>query len=159
MAVVGLLHDVLKHQAFPELITRGLKYLTTLSEDAFSGLASGEVRRVDLQGEALFALHQVYETRAPDQARFEAHQRYIDIQYVFEGHETLQLACIDAATPVSGYDTEKDFRLYTAADCSSISLNKGMACILYPTDLHAPGLDFQGRSLIKKTVIKARINP
>jgi len=69
------------------------------------------------------------------------------------------LAFIDDATPVTEFDAEKDFRLYTAVDCSSIALKKGMVSILYPTDLHAPCLDFQGRSLIKKTVIKVRINP
>jgi YhcH/YjgK/YiaL family protein len=79
---------------------------------------------------------------------------------VFEGHETLRLAFIDDATPVTEFDAEKDFRLYAAAgDYSSISLKKGMVSILYPTDLHAPCLDFQGRGLIKKTVIKVRINP
>lgn len=159
MAVVGLLQDVLKHQAFPERITRGLEYLATLTEDAFSGLALGEVRRVDLQGDDLFALNQVYETRDHDQAKFESHRRYIDIQYVFEGHETLRLACIDDATPVTEFDAEKDFRLYDAGDYSTISFQKGMVCILYPADLHAPCLHWQGHSLIKKTVIKVRINP
>ena len=79
------------------------------------------------KGDALFVLNQVYETRDPDQARFESHRRYIDIQYVFEGHETLRLAFIDDATPVTEFDAEKDFRLYAAAgDYSSISLKKGM---------------------------------
>jgi len=159
MAVVGLLHDVLKNQRFPEQITQGLMYLATLTQEAFNGLAPGEVRRVELEGEALFALHQVYETKGLDQAEFEAHRRYIDIQYVFEGQETVQLAFIDDASPVSAYDAEKDFRLYTASDCSSIALKKGMACILYPADLHAPCLDFQGRGLIKKTVVKVRVDP
>ncbi|HQP32312.1 MAG TPA: YhcH/YjgK/YiaL family protein [Deltaproteobacteria bacterium] len=108
MAVVGLLHDVLGNQAFSELIARGLKYLATLGEDAFSGLALGEVMREVLQGDALVALHQAYETRGPDQARFEAHQRSIDIQYLFEGRETLRLASLDDATPLSAYDAEKD---------------------------------------------------
>ncbi|MEN6472908.1 MAG: YhcH/YjgK/YiaL family protein [Syntrophaceae bacterium] len=159
MAVIGNLHEVLKNHVFPEHITKGLMYLATLTEDAFSALAPGEVRRVDLQGEALFALNQVYETRDLDQAKFEAHRRYIDIQYVFEGHETLRLACIDGATPVTEFDEEKDFRLYDAGDYSTISFQKGMVCILYPADLHAPCLDWQGRSLIKKTVIKVRVNP
>lgn len=156
MAVVGLLHDVLRNQAFPELITRGLMYLATLGEDAFSGLGLGEVRRVELEGDALFALHQVYETRDHDQARFEAHQRYIDIQYVFEGRETVRLASIDDAMPETGYDKEKDFRLYHVDDYSSICLKKGMVCILYPADLHAPGLDLQGKAIIKKSVLKVR---
>jgi len=159
MAVVGLLHDVLKHPAFPERVTRGLEYLATLTEDAFSGLASGEVRRVELEGAALFALHQVYETRGLDQAEFEAHRRYIDIQFVFEGREAVQLAFLDEAVPLTGYDTQRDFRLYRVDDFSTICLKKGMACILYPTDLHAPCLDFQGRGLIKKTVVKVRVDP
>ena len=42
-------------------------------------------------------------------------------------------------------------------DYSSICLQKGMVCILYPTDLHAPCLDLQGKAMIKKSVLKVRI--
>jgi biofilm protein TabA len=159
MAVVGYLHEVMRNHVFPEKISTGLKYLANLEGGAFSGISAGEVRRVDLEGEALFALHQVYQTKPHDQARFEAHRRYIDIQYIYEGHETLKLASFDDASPLTEYDMEKDFSLYRVNDCSSISLKQGMVCILYPTDLHAPCLDYQGRNLIKKTVVKVLINP
>jgi YhcH/YjgK/YiaL family protein len=58
---------------------------------------------------------------------------------------------------MSGYDNEKDFRLYHVEDYSSICLKQGMVCILYPTDLHAPGLDFLGKAMIKKCVLKVRV--
>jgi YhcH/YjgK/YiaL family protein len=159
MAVVGYLHEVMKNQVFPEHITRGLMYLATLTDDAYSALAPGDVRRVELEGDSLFALNQVYETRDLDQAKFEAHQRYVDIQYMYEGHETVQLAFIDDAVPLTDYDKEKDFRLYHVDDYSSVCLKKGVVCILYPTDLHAPCLDYRSRGLVKKTVIKVRVDP
>lgn len=157
MAVIGYLHDVLRNHVFPEQISTGLKYLADLKGGAFNGISAGEVKRVDLEGEALFALNQVYETKPHDQARFEAHRRYIDVQYIYAGHETLKLASFDDASPLTEYDTEKDFSLYRVDDCSSISFKQGMVCILYPEDLHAPCLDYQARGLVKKTVIKVML--
>jgi biofilm protein TabA len=159
MACIGALPDIMKNHVFPEHISKGLRYLITLEASAFTGISAGEVKRVELAGDILFALNQVYETKAHDQEKFEAHRRYIDIQYIYEGHETLKLAFFENVAPLTEYDAEKDFSLYRVDTYSTISFKQGMVCILFPEDIHAPGLEFQGRGMIKKTVVKVRVNP
>lgn len=158
MAIIGYVQDVLHNHAPTDDIKAGLAYLSTLTAETFAGLSPGATRRVELKGDALYAMHQVYATKGPDQEKFEAHRRYIDIQYVFEGHETIKIAALRDASPLTDYDAEKDFALFRVGDHSTLALHPGMVAIFFPEDVHAPGLDFRGMGLIRKTVVKVRFN-
>ncbi len=48
--------------------------------------------RHDLDGDDLFALVQEYTTRAADECVWEAHRRYIDVQFVVTGAERMGVA-------------------------------------------------------------------
>ena len=45
--------------------------------------------RHDLDGDACFALVQTYETKPHEGAKFEAHRKYIDVQFIHRGRETI----------------------------------------------------------------------
>ena len=60
--------------------------LTFLKETDLASLPAG---RYDIDGDAVFALVQEYETRVPEECRWEAHYMYMDIQYIVEGSEKI----------------------------------------------------------------------
>src|SRR2546423_457006 len=68
-------------------IQRALEYLCRFEAHLKPG-------RYDLDGERVYALVQQYTTKPVEQSQFEAHRRYIDVQYVHAGRETILWAPI-----------------------------------------------------------------
>ncbi len=48
-------------------------------------LAALPVGRIELDGKNLYVMVQEYTSKTPDQGKWEAHQRYIDLQYIVKG--------------------------------------------------------------------------
>jgi len=88
-------------------------------------------------------------------AKFECHNKHIDIQVCIKGTETIgwkpREKCV---TENSGYNTEKDVQLYNEQPDMYFHLTNGQFAILFPEDVHAPMI---GDGEIKKLVIKVKI--
>ena len=68
-----------------------------------------ECGRYDVDDE-LYYMVQEYETKYPEQARYEAHKKYVDIQYIVKGIERMEFAetpalCIYYRGPYEGIAT------------------------------------------------------
>ncbi len=59
------------------------------------GIESLPIGRTTLDGDLLYALTQEYETKPVHEGKFEAHRRYIDIQFVLAGEEVMGYAPLD----------------------------------------------------------------
>ena len=66
-----------------ESLYKGLRFLKE------TDLAALPVGRYEIDGDAVFALVQEYETHLPEECRWEAHYTYTDIQYIVEGSEKM----------------------------------------------------------------------
>jgi len=157
MAVIGSLADVLRRNAQDEQLRRGLEYLGTLGRNFLAAEGLAHSARVELAGEDLVALHQVYRTRDPAETRYEAHRRYVDLQFVHSGEERIRLAALASGRATTPYDPEKDVEFFAAGPGMDLLLRAGMVAIFYPEDLHAPGLWLATPTRVAKTVIKVRI--
>jgi YhcH/YjgK/YiaL family protein len=115
--------------------------------------------RYDLDGDNCFALVQAYATKPADQAKFETHRQYIDIQFIQSGRETMLWAPLAALTQViQPYIAEKDVIFYaTPPHMTPINFGPGQFVIFFPTDGHAGGLECEGPSEVRKVVIKVRV--
>ena len=86
------------------------KAFTFLNSENLSELPVG---RQDIDGDRLFYTISKGPGRSREEAKLEAHRRYIDIQYVISGNEKMGWSplslCDDRATE---YDTEKDIEFY-----------------------------------------------
>ncbi|MCS7464800.1 YhcH/YjgK/YiaL family protein [Paenibacillus doosanensis] len=91
-----------------------------------------------------------------DETDAEKHRRYIDIHYLLEGEETIGWAFHrEGMIPSQVYDEEQDYALYRdAADERYIDLSPGMYVILFPNELHRPGLCKTAPMPIRKAVVK-----
>ena len=94
-------------------------------------------------------------TAAESDAKFECHNKNIDIQLCISGQETIgwkpREKCV---TPNGGYNEEKDVQLYHDAPDTFFQLTDGQFAIFFPEDVHAPMI---GEGTIKKLVIKVKI--
>ena len=88
-------------------------------------------------------------------AKFECHNKNIDIQLCINGLETIgwkpREKCV---TPNGDYNIEKDVQFYSDAPDTFFQLTNGQFAIFFPEDVHAPMI---GEGTIKKLVIKVRI--
>ena len=63
---------------------------------ARTDLAALPLGRTDIAGDDVFVLISEGETRPPEQVKFEAHRRYIGIQFVVRGQEAIGVAPVEA---------------------------------------------------------------
>ncbi|MBL9113526.1 MAG: YhcH/YjgK/YiaL family protein [Verrucomicrobiaceae bacterium] len=115
--------------------------------------------RYDLDGDQCFALVQTYETKPLEKALFEAHRKYIDVQYLHSGQETILWAPVatmqDETMPFSA---EKDAALWKlSAPSTPVHMSAGHFAILWPEDAHAPCIDWESTSDVYKVVIKVAV--
>ena len=102
----------------------------------------------------LFANVNEYETKSEGQ--YEVHRKYIDIHYVVLGSEITWAAPLEKAGKlVSEYDSGKECAMYASADdAERIELSPERFCILFPGQMHMPGITLDKMSRIVKVVVK-----
>ena len=111
--------------------------------------------RYVLDGDNLFA--NVFDYDTVEYTNYEAHKKYIDIQFVADGHETIYYNPVDKCTPTVEFDVEKDYGLYTANVHTVLDAPAGTFAIFFPEDAHAPSLNAGAVSHVKKIVIKVLV--
>ena len=75
--------------------------------------ANQPLGRHDLDGDNCFALVQTYATKPLAEAKFESHRKYIDIQFIQTGSETLLWSPLAALTKITEpYEAAKDIAFY-----------------------------------------------
>src|SRR5688572_6188976 len=67
--------------------------------------------RVDIDGDRVYALVQSYESSAGPGDVYEGHRKYIDLQYVADGEESITWAHIDRVTVTTPYVDKDDYWL------------------------------------------------
>lgn len=109
-----------------------------------------------LDGENLFANVQTYQTK--EEAPYEAHREYIDIQYMIAGVERIGVTDYSNCIVKEEYNSEKDIEFL---NCNKPELyqviNEGEFLLLYPHDSHKPSIDYNGKQSVKKVVVKVKI--
>lgn len=113
--------------------------------------------RHELQGKDVMFDVVKYDTIAREKGKWEAHRRYIDVQYVVAGVELMGHAHLPTLTASTDYMPEKDATLYTGETGNIVSVSAGMFTIFFPHDAHMPGLIAGAASIpIHKIVAKVR---
>lgn len=115
--------------------------------------------KYEIDGEKLYASVQEYET-FPEQGRvFEGHKKYIDLQFIVSGKEVLEAIDISRAEETTPYDGTIDAAFYAPTDTAWRGVfMAGDFAILFPQDLHRPGLRTgNAAEAVKKIVVKIAV--
>jgi biofilm protein TabA len=115
--------------------------------------------RVEIDGSKVFALFQSYESIAWSAAKFEAHRKYIDVQYIASGVEVIGWAPLERMTITEAYNDTKDvlFGTIPPGEMTPVQLKAGLFAVLYPTDAHAPKIAVGAPAAVKKIVLKVAV--
>lgn len=126
--------------------------LAWVRETDLAALAPG---RHDIEADQVYALVSEYTTKLPDQGRWEAHRRYLDLQCLASGAESFGYA--PAATLQAGeYIPEKDIT-WLAGEGRFVRLEPGRFVIVWPADAHMPGMAEGAPAPVKKVVVKIAV--
>jgi YhcH/YjgK/YiaL family protein len=118
-------------------------------------LADGEH---EIDGRNCYAIVMDIATREQKDAVWEAHRKYIDIQYIVRGNERMGWAHLDNVKNdvTSPYDNANDYELYKG-NGSWLDVQAGEFAVFGPTDVHAPIIRINNCEKVKKIVIKVAV--
>lgn len=82
-----------------------------------------------------------YTPKSAAETRTENHEKFIDLQYTFEGDEIYGLASAEHATPTGPYDPVKDRTFYALdQEASFVPAPNDTFFLYFPKDLHQPSV-------------------
>ena len=112
--------------------------------------------RIEIAGSEMFAIVQDYRTKRPEEGFWEAHRRYIDVQYVISGAERMGYANLQSMTVKQPYDEEKDLLILEGTG-DACTVPAGSFTIFAPQDAHMPGLAAGEPAPARKIVVKIAV--
>jgi biofilm protein TabA len=115
--------------------------------------------RTVISGDDVYAIASQYASKPPEALRFEAHRKYIDVQYVLSGQETIGFyPSVEGLTVLEPYDAQKDIAFYAAPSTyTRLPMGAGQVAVLRPGQAHMPGAHLDGAHEVVKIVVKVRL--
>lgn len=110
--------------------------------------------RTDIAGDRLYVNVLRENGRGQTAAKYETHDRYIDIQYMADGADVMGWTHRDRALKSLGYDAKKDLEFYTDRPGLWIPVPPRHFAIFFPEDAHAP---MAGTEPMVKIVVKVAV--
>jgi YhcH/YjgK/YiaL family protein len=121
----------------------------------------------EIEGDKLFALVQEYTPKARSVGKFEAHERYWDVQYVARGEERMGWAARSRLSISEPYDPAREVMFFESSPASHIGdfflVAEGYFTVFGPQDGHMPGValgddatfdHYQTGKAVRKVVVK-----
>ena len=121
--------------------------------------SKAEMKRYDIDDDKLYATFSEYISKNEETTQFEAHRKYIDIQYVISGKEIMNIAPLKSVNKVLvPYDTIKDIEFVAVSKSIDLKATPQNFFIFFPEDAHRPGLKDGVNSPVRKVVIKLKVD-
>ncbi|WP_071142191.1 YhcH/YjgK/YiaL family protein [Acidaminococcus timonensis] len=140
----------------PQVAGNVKKALELLKEVDVISLPNG---KTPLDGEAVFASVNTYQTEPVADRRPEKHFRYIDIQILGAGRESIGYTDVENASDLTEDRREKDDVVFYGSIRKEnfVKLEKGDFAIFFPWEVHRPNCWFgEGPETVKKIVVKVQ---
>lgn len=131
-------------------------------KSAFEYLTSHDLSKLEsgkhqIDGDRMYLLIVDYDTKPLEQGAWEVHRRYIDVQYVVKGSETMGRVIVNGLTTSEEYNSEKDIEFLTG-EGSFFTMNQGDFAVFFPHDAHMPGMTATSPKAVRKAVVKVLID-
>jgi biofilm protein TabA len=159
MALFGTL-ETLKLQVCDSKFEKAFLYIEKLQDKnsseykSISNIKVDECNKIVLD-ENCFVLEQSYITKDKENCLFESHKKYIDIQYMFEGDEIMEVENVNNLDVSSIYDEKLDYaKHFQTTKSSSLKIKESEMAIFYPFDAHMPCIKIDKNKKIIKAVFK-----
>ena len=163
MALFGTL-ETLKSQVCDFKFEKAFLYIEKLQDKNSSEYKSivntkvGECNKIVLD-ENCFVLEQAYITKDKEDCLFESHKKYIDIQYIFEGEEIMEVENIHNLEITTEYKEDLDYAKYAQSKYSStLKIRENELAIFYPQNAHMTCIKIDENKKVIKAVFKISVN-
>lgn len=108
--------------------------------------------------EGIYVNIESYKTRRRQECKFEAHKKYVDIQYMISGKELITVAPLDKLTCIEQYNIEKDVSFYQNCPVGiDYLLTENDFLVFMPSDAHMPCIALNQMQKVRKAVVKIPI--
>lgn len=145
--VYDKIDNIETYKGLSEDIYEGLKFLKNATPDLTCG--------VHVINPRVKAIVSEYETKPLNENGYEAHKKFIDIQYLLKGSEKNCCLPVEKLKETKPYKEEIDAAFYTTSiPTQELALGDGYFAIYWPQDGHMPGLDEVSTVIVKKIVVK-----
>ncbi len=108
----------------------------------------------EILGDRVFAMIAHGDGRNVSDGELEGHRKYIDIQYVISGDESIGWSPREGLVSSTEYDAEKDLEFFEGKPDSVVRVPPGSFAVFLPTDAHLP---LVGDGSIHKVVVKVAV--
>jgi YhcH/YjgK/YiaL family protein len=109
-----------------------------------------------VKGDMVVAIVDDYETKPAPERFWEAHRRHIDVQFVASGREAIGVGALERFE-TEPYDAERDLIVARGAG-QFVDVPAGWFAILFPHDVHMPGVIAGTAERVRKVVVKVRLD-
>ena len=150
--VLDTLANAARYESLNSRFAKAFAYLRTVD-------GPQELGRHDLDGDHCLEIGQTNGTKPVEKAKFEAHRKYIDVQFIQSGRETILWAPLDTMKEETmAYSDEKDAALWKLTeDTTPLHVSAGHFALLWPQDAHAPCIEWEKPEQVFKVVIKVAV--
>lgn len=112
--------------------------------------------RTYLSNDVYVSIGDEYLTKNEEDALYESHKDYIDIQHMIKGEEYIGLTRDSNLIVSSSYNKEKDITFYKYDGGEKLLATPENFYVFFPKDIHRPCMKISNNKLVKKIVIKIR---
>lgn len=148
--ILDRLEHIARYASLHPLFPKAFEFL---QQPDLASLPSG---RHEIDGERVFAIAARESARTRDEARLEAHRRFIDIQVVLSSTDYMGWKSRSQChRPDGEYDGEKDVEFFADRPLAWMPVEEGAFAIFFPDDAHAA---LVGRGEIHKIVVKVAVD-
>lgn len=123
--------------------------LKFLSRPDLGTIAPG---RYELTDDGVYATVSEYKTK--DEALFEVHSKYTDIQYVMDGEEFIYISNAEGLEPSVKYNVKNDIAFYDIEPLRKVYMDKNKLLVLFPGEAHKPCIKVKDNQNVRKIVVK-----
>jgi YhcH/YjgK/YiaL family protein len=148
--IIDTIANAHKYFSVHPLFAKAFEYINN------TDLQNTALGKYEIEGEGLKAIFSSKKGMTPEEsaAKFECHNKNIDIQLCIDGVETMGWKPRESCVIPNGvYNEEKDVQFYADAPEMHFQLRNGQFAIFFPEDVHAPMI---GEDEIRKLVIKVK---
>ncbi len=145
--IITNLQDAKRYKSLSQAMSKAIDYVES---GEWKNLPQDKKKYVVHEGEVA-AMRMLFEPK--EDAKWEAHRDWTDIQMIVSGQEKMLFAPIYDLDEKGEYLSEKDFQEYEGEKKQEIIANAGDLIIFFPEDGYKPGL-IASSSEVDKVVIK-----
>lgn len=154
-----MVFDLAKNLDFYENLGIEGRYAKAVAFLKNTDLAALEPGKYEIDGADVFANVVEYTTIPWEEAKFEAHENYTDIQYVIAGSEVMTYAPTEQLKVSVPYNPEKDVMFFDNENPGwQKAVYPGQYMIFMPWDGHKPKAADGAPAVVKKVIVKIKEN-